>query len=60
MRKTRIQASPPNMGNLTGYEHSATSYLISRSIDFSNEDNILKKNLKDRTNKSEYVTDLDI
>ena len=60
MRKIRIKVSPPNMENIKDYEHFATSYLISKSIDFSNENNILKKNLRDETNKSEYVTDLDI
>lgn len=60
MRKIRIKVSPPNMENISDYEHFATSYLISKSIDFSNEQNIIKKNFKDEENKLEYITDLDI
>lgn len=60
MRKVRIRIAPPDLTTMPDVEHYATSYIISKSVDFDNKSNILIQNLKDRTNKLEYITDLDI
>lgn len=60
MRKIRIKLSPPDLSGIPSLQVEATSYLISKSMDFDTESNILVKNLKDTKNKYEYITDLDI
>ena len=60
MRKIRIKLSPPDLSNLSNLQVIATSYMISISRDFDKQENIIHKNIKDRTNLFEYITDLDI